>query len=50
MVVFGSQCPNSDTDSVVESRDAWRVVQKRRFALTVFPRPLFSMNMPTQRA
>jgi hypothetical protein len=35
MVVFGSQCPNSDTDSVVESRDTWRVVQKRRFALTL---------------
>src|SRR5258708_40057014 len=50
MVVFGSQCPNSDTDSVGESRDAWRVVQKRRFALTVFPRPLFSMDMPTPRA
>src|SRR6202050_2630357 len=34
MLVFGCQCPNSDTDSVVESRDTWRVVQKRRFALT----------------
>jgi hypothetical protein len=34
MVVFGSQCPNSDTDSVVESRNTWRMAQKWRFALT----------------
>jgi hypothetical protein len=28
----GSQCPNSDADSVVESRNTWRVVQKQWFA------------------
>ncbi|MFZ3330363.1 MAG: hypothetical protein WA197_07015, partial [Candidatus Acidiferrales bacterium] len=26
MLVFGSPCPNSDSDFAVESRDTWRVV------------------------
>jgi hypothetical protein len=34
MTVFGSQYPNLDTDSAVESRGMLRAVLKGRFALT----------------
>jgi len=39
MVVFASQCPNSDTATNVESSGAARVFQKLGFALTLFSKP-----------
>lgn len=50
MLVFGGQCPNSDTDSGGESRDTLRVVPKRRLALTVFPADHYYRETPKRTA